>query len=91
MLLFLIDFITGSILFILGQAGIIPNITYSNIYGQQVSLLEAVNFIAISLQLMGILCLFLYFKDKLKRSNAIKQNSFIFHYITALPYAVTSL
>lgn len=71
MLLFLIDFITGSILFILGQAGIIPNITYSNIYGQQVSSLEAVNFIAISLQLMGILwgilCLFLYFKDKLKK------------------------
>lgn len=67
MLLFLIDFITDSILFILGQAGIIPNITYSNIYGQQVSLLEAVNFIAISLQLMGILCLFLYFKDKLKK------------------------
>lgn len=67
MLLFLIDFTTGSILFILSQAGIIPNITYSNIYGQQVSLLEAVNFIAISLQLMGILCLFLYFKDKLKK------------------------
>ena len=78
MLFFLINFITGSILFILGQAGIIPNINYSNIYGQQVSLLEAVNFIAISLQLMGILCLFLYFKDKFKRSNAIKQNSFIF-------------
>lgn len=67
MLLFLIDFITGSILFILGQAGIISNITYSNIYGQQVSSLETVNFIAISLQLMGILCLFLYFKDKLKK------------------------
>ena len=75
MLFFLISFITGSILFILGQAGIIPNITYSNIYGQQVSSLEAVNFIAISLQLMGILwgilwgilCLFLYFKDKLKK------------------------
>ena len=82
-MVFVISFIIGSILldsilFILEQAGIIPNITYSNIYGQQVSLLEAVNFIAISLQLMGILCLFLYFKDKFKRSNAIKQNSFIF-------------
>ena len=64
MLFFLIYFITGSILFILGQTSIIPNITYSNIYGQQVSSLEAVNFIAISLQLMGILYLFLYYKDK---------------------------
>lgn len=64
-MLFVISFIIGSILFILEQAGIIPNITYYNILGQQVSSLEAVNFIAISLQLMGILCLFLYFKDKL--------------------------
>ena len=64
MLFFLIGFITGTILYILGQVGIIPNITYYNIYGQQVSSLEAVNFIAISLQLMSILCLFLYFKDK---------------------------
>lgn len=67
MLFFLIGFIIGTILFILGQIGIIPNITYSNIYGQQVSSLEAVNFIAISLQLISILCLFLYFKDKLKK------------------------
>lgn len=71
-MLFIISFIIGSILldsilFILEQDEIIPNIIYSNIYGQQVSSLEAVNFIAISLQLMGILCLFLYFKDKLKK------------------------
>ena len=82
-MLFIISFIIGSILldsilFILEQDEIIPNIIYSNILGQQVSSLEAINFTAISLQLMGILCLFLYFKDKLKRSNAIKQNSFIF-------------
>lgn len=69
-MLFIISFIIGSILldsilFILEQDEIIPNIIYSNILGQQVSSLEAINFIAISLQLMGILCLFLYFKDKL--------------------------
>lgn len=66
-MLFVISFIIGSILFILEQDEIIPNIIYYNILGQQVSSLEAVNFIAISLQLMGILCLFLYFKDKLKK------------------------
>lgn len=69
MLFFLIGFITGSILFVLGQVGIIPNITYSNIYGQQVSSLEAVNFIAISLQLISILCLFLYLKDKFHKKK----------------------
>lgn len=71
-MLFIIIFIIGSILldsilFILEQDEIIPNIIYSNILGQQVSSLEAINFTAISLQLMGILCLFLYFKDKLKK------------------------
>ncbi len=71
-MLFIISFIIGSILldsilFILEQDEIIPNIIYSNILGQQVSSLEAINFIAISLQLMSILCLFLYFKDKLKK------------------------
>lgn len=65
MLFFLISFIIGStIVFILGQVGIIPNIIYYNILGQQVSSLEAVNFTVISLQLMSILCLFLYYKDK---------------------------
>lgn len=65
MLFFLISFIIGSIIvFILGQVGIIPNIIYYNILGQQVSSLEAVNFTVISLQLMSILCLFLYYKDK---------------------------
>lgn len=68
-MLFIISFIIGSILldsilFILEQDEIIPNIIYSNILGQQVSSLEAINFTAISLQLMGILCLFLYLKDK---------------------------
>lgn len=71
-MLFIISFIIGSILldsilFILEQDEIIPNIIYSNILGQQVSSLEAINLTAISLQLMGILCLFLYFKDKLKK------------------------
>lgn len=71
-MLFIISFIIGSILldsilFILEQDETIPNIIYSNILGQQVSSLEAINFTAISLQLMGILCLFLYFKDKLKK------------------------
>ena len=71
-MLFIISFIIGSILldsilFILEQDEIIPNIIYSNILVQQVSSLEAINFTAISLQLMGILCLFLYFKDKLKK------------------------
>lgn len=65
MLFFLIGFIiAGGSLFILGQVGIIPDITYSNVLGQQVSSLEAVNFIAISLQLMSILCIFLYYRDK---------------------------
>ena len=63
-MLFIISFIIGSILldsilFILEQDEIIPNIIYSNILGQQVSSLEAINFTAISLQLMGI-CAYFY-------------------------------
>lgn len=47
-MLFIISFIIGSILldsilFILEQDEIIPNIIYSNILGQQVSSLEAIN------------------------------------------------
>lgn len=56
-------FIIGAILVILGKAGVIPNIEYSNMVGQSVSTLEAAYTLAVFMQIMGIILIIIRSKE----------------------------
>lgn len=55
-------FIAGAILVILGKMGVIPNVEYTNMVGQTVSMLEAVYTIAGFVQIMGIILIIIPIK-----------------------------
>lgn len=56
-------FIAGAILVILGKVGVIPNVEYTNMIGQTVSALESVYTIAVFIQIIGIILIFIQIKE----------------------------